>query len=156
MTTTTRTNCDCRYTANVAEVSRSYSHYSGYVAQWETAASVSGTYRQKVQAADEIGLNLQNLPNLDRPTAIGLAEVLLRHLANMTGLVDYYGCDLAEEDDNATPDAGTYEMRADSTLPVVDTECADCGGDGVIPATGPTGHRHLRGTYVLCPACTDH
>ena len=47
----------------------------------------------------------------------------------------------------ATP-AG-YAMRADSTLPVVNTECADCGGDGVIPATG-------RGTYVICPTCTDH
>ena len=34
-------------------------------------------------------------------------------------------------------------------LPAVDTDCADCGGDGIIPAIG-------RGAYVVCPTCATH
>lgn len=126
--------CDCRYSANPAEVSRAFAHYSGYVAQWQTAGDAGATRDQKINAADQIGLNLQNLPNFDRPTAIGLAEVLLRHLVTMTGVGDYYGADFDDDAD---------------TLPVVDTECPACGGDGIIPALG-------RGAYVTCPTCTDH
>lgn len=117
MSSTTRTDCDCRYSANHADVSRSFSHYSGYVAQWEDAAKVSGTRREKVQAADEIGLNLQNLQNFDRATAIGLAEVLLRHLANTTGLVDFYGLeDDTDTFDNWVNAAGTTETALEVAL----------------------------------------
>jgi hypothetical protein len=117
MSSTTRTDCDCRYSASHADVSRSFAHYSGYVAQWEDAAKVSGTRREKVQAADEIGLNLQNLQNFDRATAIGLAEVLLRHLANTTGLVDFYGLeDDTDTFDNWVNAAGTTETALEVAL----------------------------------------
>ena len=33
-------------------------------------------------------------------------------------------------------------------LPAVDTDCPDCGGDGIITATG-------RGAYILCGTCRD-
>ena len=84
------TPCACHYTAPHAEVSASYTHYTRYIAEWELNA-FHGNPAAKRDAADSIGLNLQNLPNFDRAAAIGLAEALLRHFANTTGLVDYYG-----------------------------------------------------------------
>ena len=110
--TGTRAACDCRYTANHAAVSDSFHFYNDVITQWERAAGDTATHQQRDDAMGGIALNLQNLPNFERATAIGLAEALLRHFADTRNLCDF---------------RATGENPAD---------CPDCGGDGIIPAIG--------------------
>ena len=89
------TPCACHYTAPHAEVSAAFHHYAKVIVDWDTAA-FHGNPAAKADAADGMALILQNLPNFDRPAAIGLAEALLRYVAGSTGLVDYAGLTTAE------------------------------------------------------------
>lgn len=81
------------YTANHHEIETAYTRAVGFLDEWANAASISGTTRAKIDAAEAIGLNLVNLPNFSREEAIGFAEALLRDFADAHGLVEYHGID---------------------------------------------------------------